>query len=379
MCTSWTKNITAPFKYDIVGSFLRPDELKNSRADYAAGRISKEELREVEDRLIIDLIHKQQAHGLYGVTDGEFRRRWWHLDFLEQLNGVTKYSLGDIRTFQNVEMKNAEAYYVSGKLSFSPSHSFLQDFVFLKDHAGDRVAKQTIPGPNMLYLGGAILSARYQENPVYDELSQLEEAIVATYQEAIQAFYDVGCRYLQLDDTAWGRLLDQDLQSPLAAAAGNHSVEALIEKCAEITRRSIENKPEDMVITFHFCRGNFKSSWVYEGGYDAIAEQLLAIEDFDGFFLEYDTERAGSFAPLKHLKNQKVVLGLITSKTPELEDPRVLLEKMKQASEYVPLQQICLSPQCGFASTEEGNALTEEQQWAKIDLLVETAALLETL
>lgn len=379
MSTSWITHSGAPFKCDIVGSFLRPEELKNSRADYSSGKISQEQLREVEDRLIIDLIRKQQAHGLQAVTDGEFRRRWWHLDFLEQLKGVTKYSLGDIRTFQDVEMKNAEAYYVSGKLSFPPNHMFLQDFAFLKSHAGDSVAKQTIPGPNMLYLGGAILAAQYQENPVYAELSELEDGIVAVYQEAIQAFYDAGCRYLQLDDTAWGRLLDQDLQSPLVANAGDDTVQQLIEKCADLTRRAIEKKPADMVITFHFCRGNFKSSWVYEGGYDAIAEQLLSIETFDGFFLEYDTDRAGSFAPLQALKNQKIILGLITSKSPQLEDGEALLDRVKAASQYVPLEQICISPQCGFASTEDGNSLTEAQQWAKIDLLVETAALLEAL
>lgn len=362
-----------PFHHDVVGSFLRPAALKKGRADYTAGRITREELRAIEDTQIIDLIKKQQQHGLKAVTDGEFRRRWWHLDFIAQLNGITKYALGDIKTFQNVSMENAESYYISGKLAFNPQHSFLDDFKFLQAHAGDSVAKQTIPGPNMLYLGGSVLEPHYQSNPAYAHDSELEDAIVAVYQAAIQAFYAAGCRYLQLDDTAWGRLLEADPQKKIGGS--NYTVAQLIEKCAALTKRAIANKPADMALTFHFCRGNFKSSWLYEGRYDAIAESLFSIENFDGFFLEYDSERAGGFEPLKHLKKQKIVLGLITTKTAELEDKEYLLGKIKEASRYVPLEQICLSPQCGFASTEDGNALTEDQQWAKIDLLAETAAL----
>lgn len=364
-----------PFIYDIVGSFLRPEALKTARLDYAKGNITKQQLRSIEDEHIIDLINKEREAGLHAVTDGEFRRRWWHLDFIEQLNGITKYSLGDITTFQNVQMKNAESYYISDRLSFNPEHSFLEDFKFVKKHAKDCIAKQTIPGPNMIFLVGAVLEPHYNQSPVYASIEELEEDIIKTYQDAIEAFYAAGCRYLQLDDTAWGRLLDPALE--LKSSAYGLTAQQLIERCANVTQRALANKPYDMVITFHFCRGNFKSSWIYKGGYDAIAKHLLAIEEFDGFFLEYDDDRSGSFEPLKHLKKQKVVLGLITTKSPELEKKEEILNRIEQAKKYIPGCQICISPQCGFASTEDGNSLTEEEQWEKIKLLTEIADLIK--
>lgn len=371
MNTKSLPSINPPFIYDIVGSFLRPTALKKARLDYSEGRITEQQLKKIEDEHIIALIDKEKKLGLQAVTDGEFRRRWWHLDFIEQLNGITKYSLGDITTFQNVQMNNAESYYITSKVSFNPNHSFLEDFLFLKEHAKDCVAKQTIPGPNMLYLGGAIFEPHYNKNPIYSTIEELENDIVKAYQDAINAFYCAGCRYLQLDDTAWGRLLDPSLE--LIISTYGLSADQLIQRCADVTRRSLAKKPDDMTVTFHFCRGNFKSSWIYEGGYDAIAEQLLAIEEFDGFFLEYDNERSGSFEPLRHIKNQKVVLGLITTKTPELEKRDNILNRIEQAKKYIPSQQICISPQCGFASTEDGNSLTEEEQWKKIKLLINVA------
>lgn len=368
-----TKRI--PFRNDVVGSFLRPAELKQARADYKCGKITKDDLTKIEDKLIIELIRKQQQNGLHAVTDGEFRRRWWHLDFIVALNGITKVSFGDIITFQDVEMKDAEGYYVSDKLSFNDRHPFLEHFKFLKQNASSSIAKQTIPGPNMIYLGGALLSKAYLQKPVYDNIEQLENDIVKVYQDAIQAFYDAGCRYLQFDDTAWGKLFDKDSLEQIESFG--YSVDELINKCGDITERSLENKPNDMAITFHICRGNFKSSWIYEGNYNSIAKRLFAIENFDGFFLEYDNERSGGFEPLKYIKGQKAVLGLITSKDAKLEDKAYLIDRVKQAAKFVPLDQICISPQCGFASTEDGNTLTEEQQWAKVRLVNEVADLID--
>lgn len=366
-----------PFKNDSVGSFLRPAALKNAREQYKKQEITQAELRAIEDDAIIDLIEKQKKYGLKAVTDGEFRRRWWHLDYIVNLTGVTKLSLGDATIFQGVEAKDVESYYVSGKVAFDPNHPFLADFKFVKEHAGDAVAKQTIPGPCMVYFSGALLSKDYQANPVYDNLVDLENDIVQTYQEAIQAFYDAGCRYLQLDDTAWGALTD-DKYDAVFASLGIEPKQ-LLEKFEELTRRSLANKPADLAVTFHTCRGNFQSSWLYEGSFDTILAHLFKIEEFDGFFIEYDSERSGDFKPLANLKKQKIVLGLVTSKTPELEPMEELVARVKEANQFVPLEQICVSPQCGFASTEEGNHLTEEEQWAKVQLCTDLAKKIESL
>lgn len=367
---------TIPFRNDIVGSFLRPAELKKAREDFANGKITREELTKVEDRLIIDLIAKEKANGLKAVTDGEFRRRWWHLDFIEGVEGITKFSLGDIKTFQNTDMKNAESYYVSGKLKFPENHPFIEHFKFVKEHAGDAVAKQTIAGPNMIY-ATILTSPKYKENPAYATLEEARADIIQVYKDAIKAFYNAGCRYLQFDDTSWGALFSESGRENYRKAG--HDPSEVIKTFADITEACIADKPEDMAITIHICRGNFKSSWLYEGHYDVISEKAFAIEKLDGFFLEYDDERSGGFEPLRHLKNQKIVLGLITSKRPELEDIDALVARVKDAAKYVPLSQICVSPQCGFASTEEGNSLTEEEQWAKIRLVTALAAEIEKI
>lgn len=358
-----------PFKADSVGSFLRTKELKEAREKLYNNEITKEELRKIEDVEILKLIEKQKKHGLTAITDGEFRRRW-HLDFLEQINGISKYTFPPGPVFQGIIPKRPpEGYYVSDKISFNPSHTFLDDFKFLKDSIGEGyIAKQTIPGPCKILNTGVLLSDHYDKNPVYDSLDDLCNDIVKVYQDAIQAFYDAGCRYLQLDDTAWGALYDNDDSKKLEAKG--HKIEDLIDRFGELTERAISKKPKNLAITFHTCRGNFRSSWRYEGTYNSIAERLFKIENIDGFFLEYDTERAGDFTPLKYLKKQKVVLGLVTSKHPELEPEEILLQRIKEASKYVPIEQICISPQCGFASTEDGNDLTEEDQWKKIDLVV---------
>lgn len=363
-----------PFKNDSVGSFLRPTALKHAREQYKKQEITYEQLRAIEDEAIIDLIEKQKKYGLKAVTDGELRRRWWHLDYIVNLQGITKLSLGDATIFQGVEAKDVESYFVSGKVAFNPDHPFLADFKFVQAHAGDAVAKQTIPGPCMIYFSGALLSKDYQAKPVYEQLSELENDIVQTYQEAIQAFYDAGCRYLQLDDTAWGALID-DKYKPVLASLGLEPKD-LLAKFEELTRRSLAKKPADMAVTFHTCRGNFQSSWLYEGSFDDILKHLFQIDEFAGFFIEYDSERAGDFNVLASLRQQKIVLGLVTSKTPGLEAMSDLTARIKEAQQFVPLEQICVSPQCGFASTEEGNHLTEEEQWAKVQLCTDLAKLM---
>ncbi len=366
----------APFKADIVGSFLRPERLKKARDEYSENKISKDQLREIENEEIIKLIDAQRENGLLAVTDGEFRRRWWHLDFIEQLNGVEKYSLGDGLLF-NVEAKNIESYYIKDRLSFPKNHSFLDDFKFMSEHSGELLVKQTIPGPNMLYNASLLGENNKLYNPYYGKLDELEDDIAKTYQDIMEAFYNIGCRYLQLDDTAWGALIDPKFKANLEE--GGYDYKELIQRFGDLTEKAIKNKPEDMVITTHICRGNFQSSWLYEGDYDSIAKRLFELENMDGFFLEYDTERAGDFDSLKYLKNQKIALGLVSSKVVELEDVDFLLGRIKEAMKYVPVEQICISPQCGFASTVEGNLITEEVQWAKIRLCVEVAEKMQNL
>ena len=358
---------SGPFRYDIVGSFLRPDYLKQAREDYEANKITKDQLQEVEDEAIKELVKQQQKIGLKAVTDGEFRRKYWHFDFISELNGITTYQYDTGGSF-NGAMGKMDAYYVSGELSFNPHHSFLNHFKFMKSIAGDSVVKQTIPGPNMILNSGVISSAYYRESPYYKNLDEVIEAIAKTYQEAILAFYQAGCRYLQLDDTAWGTLFNP--KSIEAFEALGYTIPELCEKFTKVTQKSLENRPQDMTITIHVCRGNFKSNWLYEGTYDNIASALFEKVDVDGFFLEFDDERSGSFEPLQKVSGDKiVVLGLITSKTPTLEDEEFIINRIKEASQYIPLERLCLSPQCGFASTQEGNTLTSTEQWEKVKLV----------
>ncbi|NLY19746.1 MAG: 5-methyltetrahydropteroyltriglutamate--homocysteine S-methyltransferase [Tissierellia bacterium] len=360
----------APFRHDIVGSFLRPESLKKAREDCSNGIITKEELKRVEDNEIVKLIDKQKENGLKAVTDGEFRRRWWHLDFIEQLNGIKKVSLGDIELF-NVNAKDVESFYVEDEISFSQNHSFINDFNFMKENAGDLLVKQTIPGPNMIYNSYIFMNDNKTSNPYYNNVEKFESDLAETYQDIIETFYNEGCKYLQLDDTSWGALIDPKYQAQLKELG--YDYKELIQRYGEVTENALKNKPDDMVITIHVCRGNFQSSWLYEGDYEAIAKRLFGIEAIDGFFMEYDTDRAGGFESLKYLKNQKIVLGLVTTKNTEMESKDVLIERINEASKYVPLSQICISPQCGFASTVEGNKMNEEVQWAKIRLCKEVA------
>lgn len=364
-----TKREIPPFRYDIVGSFLRPLALKEARAKFANGEITREDLREVENEEIIKLIEKQKEVGLKAVTDGEFRRKWWHLDFLSYLDGITVYDF-ETQSFGG-NMIKAQGTYVSAPLRFNENHPFLEDFKFTKQAAGDVLAKQTIPGPNMIFLDSMVLAKQYKENPVYADHEKFKEDLAKVYQDAIQAFYDAGCRYLQLDDTSWGALFSERFRGIIEA--NGFDPDKLIGEFGDVTEMALAKRPKDMAITFHMCKGNFRSAWLYEGSYDRIAKRLLAIKEIDGFFLEFDDDRSGGFEPLANIGKQMVVLGLVTSKNGTLENKEDVIARIHEASAFVPLNQLCLSPQCGFASTEEGNILEEEDQWKKLKLVKEIA------
>lgn len=355
------KNI--PFRFDIVGSFLRPGEVKNARDKFNENKITKEELTKVEDKYIEELVDKQVEVGLRAVTDGEFRRKWWHLDFIEHINGITKYSK-IVQAFSGEQ--EMELSYVSDKISFNKNHPFLEDFKRTNKIANGELVKQTVPGPGMIYIPSLVTSDKYHESPAYKNEESFKEDLIKTYQDTILAFYDAGCRYLQLDDTSWGSLFAENHRK-LVSSFG-YDPDKLIEELGDVTEEAIKVKPKDMAITTHMCKGNFKSKWLYEGKYDIIARRLFAIEDFDGFFFEYDDERSGDFEPLKYIKDQRMVLGLVTTKTGKLESEEEIIKRIKEATKYIPLERLCISPQCGFASTEEGNIITEDEQWEKLKL-----------
>ncbi len=366
----------APFRYDIVGSFLRPEALKEARAAHAAGFITQDELTVVEDEEIARLIEREHAVGLHAVTDGEFRRRWWHLDFISGFKGIAVY---DLETAGFGVKKTMQSTYVSAPLAFDPHHRFLEDFRCTKAIAErvigpDALVKQTIAGPNMVTLDSVVLSKQYAAKPVYASLDELRRDLGRVYQEAIQAFYDAGCRYLQLDDTSWGALFSERFRENIRSCG--YDPDELVDVFGDITEEALRNRPADMVITTHMCKGNFMSRWLYDGTYEVIARRLLGVRGFDGFFLEYDDERSGSFEPLRHLPadtDQRVVLGLVTTKTDALEDPAALRARIDEAAKVVPLERLCLSPQCGFSSTEEGNSIDPQTQWKKLALVREVA------
>lgn len=363
--------LKAPFRYDIVGSFLRPQAIHDARASWKAGDITFEQLHKVEDVEVAKIIEAQKQVGLHAVTDGEFRRRWWHLDWLAGFNGIKVY---DFKTAGFGIEKVMQGTYVDSPLSFDPNHPFIEGFRRTQKLAGDTPVKQTISGPNMITLDSVVLSAQYAANPVYANLDELRHDLAKTYQDAIKAFHDAGCRYLQLDDTSWGALFSPRFRAKIEACG--YDPDKLIDVFGDITDEALEGRPDDMVITTHMCKGNFMSHWLYEGTYETIARRLLNIRGFDGFFLEYDDERSGSFEPLRHLPantDQRVVLGLVTTKTAELEDPERIRERIAEAAKIVPLERLCLSPQCGFSSTEEGNSIDPSVQWEKLALVRDIA------
>ncbi len=357
-----------PFRADQVGSLLRPDRLKAARRQHIAGEIDADELGAVEDACIREVVRQQEAIGLPIVTDGEFRRSWWHFDFLAGLEGVELVRGEKSIQFHGVQTKS-ESISVTGPVGFA-EHPMLAHFRFLAGCA-TATPKMTIPAPSVLHFrGGREAISR----AVYPTLDQFFEDTAKAYRAAVQAFYAAGCRYLQFDDTVWAYLCS-DKERALARERGDPP-EPLPRIYAEMINYALADKPADMTVTTHVCRGNFRSSWIAEGGYEPVAEVLLGQTHYDGYFLEYDSERAGGFEPLRHLPpgSQRVVLGLVTSKTGTLESRDVLRHRLEEASRYVALDQCALSPQCGFASTEEGNLLSEEEQWAKLRLVVELAA-----
>lgn len=365
----------APFRCDIVGSFLRPDVLKQARADFNAGIIDADQLKTVEDVAIRDLVAKQKAAGLKVVTDGEFRRSYWHLDFMWGLQGIERRTSREGYMFHDEET-TADTAVVTGPIS-GENHPFVEHFKFVKALAGDdHVARQTIPAPIQTFSEVTLDRCDGQQESlrgVYATDEELADAIAAAYRQVIADLYAAGCRNIQFDDCTWGIYCDTDF----VAKTGMQAVD--IQKVSELgvalNNAAIEGAPEDLVINTHVCRGNYHSTYAFEGGYDPVAPYLFAHENVNAFYLEFDTPRAGGFEPLAHVaEGKKVVLGLITSKQPGLEDKEVVKARIREASKYVPLENLYLSPQCGFASCEIGNKLTEEEQWAKIALIQEIAA-----
>ena len=365
-------HVLPPYRADVVGSFLRPKALKQARADFAAGTITREQLTAAEDAAIADLVEKEKQAGLKAVTDGEFRRAMWHLDFLEGLQNVEHV---DAETwsveFKGPKPKGAQLVF-RDKIAFG-DHPFLAHFAKLRDIAGDYPVKLTIPAPSMLHLIPCVRGkATYRPIERYADESVLFDDIVEVYRDAVRAFYDLGCRYLQFDDTSWGEFCDPAKRE--AYAAEGIDVDQVAKDYVDVINRILEAKPEDMTITTHICRGNYHSTFFASGAYDSVADYVFAQENVDALFLEYDDERSGGFAPLAKVSpDKKVVLGLITTKSPVLEDKEAVIARIHKAAKYVPLDRLCLSPQCGFASCEIGNKLTEEEQWAKLALVREIA------
>jgi len=357
-----------PFRADHVGSILRSAAIKDARAKHAKGAITAAELKAVEDREIEGIVRKQEEIGLQLATDGEYRRSWWHLDFYWGLTGVEKIRLPHGIQFRGVETR-PEGYRIVGKFDFPSDHPMLDHFRFLKAHA-KVMPKMCIPAPPVMHFR---LPKDGIPKSVYADMDSFFADLAQTYRKAIKAFYDAGCRYLQFDDTVWAYLC-----SPAEMAAARERM-PMADNLPDIYQRvintALEAKPADMTITTHVCRGNFVSTWVAEGGYEPVADRLLGAVNYDGYFLEYDTDRAGGFEPLRFLpKGQKmVVLGLITSKSGTLEVKDAIKRRIDEAARFAALDQYCLSPQCGFASTEEGNILADQEQWAKLRMIVDLA------
>jgi 5-methyltetrahydropteroyltriglutamate--homocysteine methyltransferase len=356
-----------PFRADVVGSILRTAPLKEARAKREKGDITAAQLKEVEDREIEKIIKKQEGVGLKVATDGEFRRSWWHFDFYGLLDGVEIKEIDHGIQFQGVQTRHLSPR-ITGRLG-SAHHPMIEHFKFLKAHS--RVTpKMCIPSP-------ATMHFRLEPNAIatneYTDRDSIFPDLARSYREAIKGFYDAGCRYLQIDDTAWAYLCSQaELKK---ARDRGLNADRLARDYAKLINDSIADKPADMTITTHICRGNFRSTWISEGGYEPVAETMLGKLNYDGYFLEYDSARAGGFEPLRFLPkgNKIVVLGLITTKTGKLEKKDDVKRRIDEATKYASLDQLCLSPQCGFASTEEGNVLAEDEQWAKLRMVVELA------
>lgn len=372
--TQFTQRTVSPFRYDIVGSFLRPQELKDARAKFAKGEISQADLTKVEDKCIVDLIHKEEQLGLHAVTDGEFRRSYWHLDFFWGLQGTKHVQLKHGYFFHDEETRN-DSVQLTGKVS-GENHPFVNYFKFVRDHVSDGTqVKQTIPAPAQFL--EEFLRPENQANAkqFYPNQADLDHDVAQAYHQVIEDLYAAGCRTLQLDDCTWGISVNNFANlKKKDPNADTSQLEALQRRFLKVNNEAIADLPDDLVVNTHVCRGNYHSTWAAAGGYGPVADTLLARENVNAFYLEYDSDRAGGFEPLAKVPDDKyVVVGLVTSKSGELEDKQIIIDRLKEAAKYHPLDKLCLSPQCGFASTEEGNILTEEQQWNKLKFIKEIA------
>lgn len=357
-----------PFRADMVGSLLRTAPLKEAREKRANNDSDAATLKKAEDQEIKKLIAKQEAIGLKAITDGEFRRAYWHFDFLEKLDGVESITADSGMNFKGGVGIN-KALRITGKVGFS-DHPMIEHFRFLKSNvAPTSTPKMTIPGPSMLHYRGG---KKMINMGVYPNMDDFYADVGAAYNKAVHAFYDAGCRYLQLDDISFAYLCDPEQRQMLKDRGDDPDRQPEI--YAGMVRKALKDKPEDLTITMHLCRGNFRSTFIASGGYEPVADLLFNRMPVDGYFMEWDNDRSGGFEPLRYLpKGKTVVLGLVTSKTGTLENKDDVKRRIEEATKYVDLDQLCLSPQCGFASTQEGNVLAEDEQWRKLEMIVEIA------
>ena len=365
----YSKN--APFRYDFVGSFLRPAPIKAARAAFAAGELDAAGLKEVEDREIRKLISRQKAAGYHTITDGEFRRSYWHLDFMWGLQGLQEITLDHGYIFHGEETTPGSVQVV-GKIS-GENHPFVEHFKFVKALEDENtVAKLTIPAPAQFLEQMVMPFAMENTRKYYPNTEKLAEDLAIGYRKVIADVYAAGCRNLQFDDCSWGMLVDP--RACLIFDTDEKGLEAIKEQMLAANNLAMEGKPADLVINTHVCRGNFHSTYASSGAYDSVAKTLLARENVNAYYLEFDDARSGGFEPLASVSGEKkVVLGLVTTKRPELESKDAVIARIHEAAKYLPLDRLCLSPQCGFASCEIGNKLTEAQQWAKLALVREIA------
>lgn len=365
-------NLQTPFRYDFVGSFLRPEKLKKARRQFDEGNIDATALKEVEDEAITELVSKIKELGYHVITDGEFRRATWHLDFMWGFDGIGHTPTKTGLPFHG-EAAMVDDTYIVGRIGLTGEHPFVEHFRFVKALEDENtVAKQTIPSPAQFLAQFTMPFNRGCTEKYYPDEQELVNDIVAVYGKVIDDLYAAGCRNLQLDDCTWGMFADK-----IGHTLYGTTREGIIEfqkAHKDINNKVIANAPKDMIINTHVCRGNFHSTYASEGAYDSVADILFGEENVNAYFLEFDDERSGGFAPLVKVSGEKkVVLGLITTKSPVLEDKQLVIDRIHDAAKYIPLERLYLSPQCGFASCEIGNKLTEEEQWAKLRLVKEVA------
>ena len=365
--------LQTPFRYDYVGSFLRPERLKKARADFESGMINPSQLKEVEDECILDLVNKIKDLGYHVITDGEFRRSTWHLDFMWGFNGIEhKKTLAGNTTFDGEAAMIDDTYMIS-KISVK-EHPFVEHFKFIKALEDENtIAKQTIPSPGQFYAyftGAELLTTTLD---IYGTEEAFADDVVKAYSEFVAEIYAAGCRNLQFDDCVWGGMVNPKLAVALTGRSGQQ-LEEYKKLILDLNNRVVTLAPTDLIINTHVCRGNYHSTFFSSGAYDGVANLLFGEEHVNTYYLEYDDERSGGFAPLaKVSEDKKVVLGLITTKTPALENKEEVIARIHEAAKYIPLDRLYLSPQCGFASCEIGNKLTEEEQWNKLRLVKEIA------